>query len=759
VGSRRVLGRFFAVVLCLAASASASVRVRRGEEIDLVLLGYAVFQTNLSEDIGKFFDAGDGFPSEFTNRQVLNLRLDGQMGKGVALDAKLLHDRENLRDWRYLVRLTGKRNLFGLGELDGAFRDTQFTAYDTPYYGVEGRLGLGKLTTSAFATSRDNNYRVDRLRGNNLSGPFILSASPVFEGSERVAIEVYDRRDQQNLLSSDLQVRGEDYTVDYATGTLLFRAPIASETFDGNPIQVMVEYQYEPRTGSAGETLGGARLQFEPAKGVRLGSTYLRSGGDGATAISRDGVLGLDQHITLGDWLQADNEMAGPPGELLDRREGAWRLGVGVKPCSSLELRGGYRRVGKDFDTTANPRLDTELDREEWTLDTSFVPVKEHRVVAGYGVKLDNVAEDPAIDRTRIRTIFAGWEGQLRPSSQMGLRLERRITDGAAAALADSRIDTVTYDVTQKLGTLPLLGESMVRGQYRFETSEEALVSRVTHTFKARIDAKPWRDLETFLEWRESRGHGDGATAVESQTREWLAGGLYRMSSKLLAGASVRLRTNLDRGEHESSAERTTAIIDLRYEPSDRFRGVLKYEWNLATSGSDQSDTRNLFASLQVVPFSGMTLAAGYKIDDRGAELETTAEGYYGEYFLSVLYKDRGGSKGGDGDGRFTFFARAEKGLNEERLPPFESTLSERLTWLFGGTFDLTRSWQVLGELKDERLSGATVAHRRALVLELSRSLTRYLRIAGGVELAIDEQGEVDKLNRERVYLKLIGRL
>src|SRR5207244_2625948 len=117
------------------------------------------------------------------------------------------------------------------GELDGAFRDTQFTRYDTPYYGLEGRLGVGKLLTSAFATSRDGSFRVDRLRGTNLSGPYILSASPVLEGSEKIALEVRDRRDEEKVLSSDAKVRGRDYAIDYPTGTILFDAPIEAETF------------------------------------------------------------------------------------------------------------------------------------------------------------------------------------------------------------------------------------------------------------------------------------------------------------------------------------------------------------------------------------------------------------------------------------------------------------------------------------------------------------------------------------------------
>ena len=43
------------------------------------------------------------------------------------------------------------------------------------------------------------------MRGTDLSGPFILSASPVLEVSERVVVEVRDRRDHERLLLSSLK--------------------------------------------------------------------------------------------------------------------------------------------------------------------------------------------------------------------------------------------------------------------------------------------------------------------------------------------------------------------------------------------------------------------------------------------------------------------------------------------------------------------------------------------------------------------------
>ena len=766
--------RLRSLVVCLLVAtlavqpATAAVRIApRGSSVDLLLLGFAVFQTNLSQQVEAFFDSSDQLPAEFTNRQVLSLRADGKVGKDVTVDARVSHDRENLRDWRWLVRVAGARNKIGLGELDGAFRDTQFTRFDTPFYGLEGQLGVGKLTASAFATSRKGNFRVDRLRGSNVSGPYILSVSPVLEGSDRVALEVRDRHDEDKLLRSDSKVRGRDYVIDYATGKITFTEPIEAETFEGNPVLVVVEYEFQAKSGAAVDYLGGGRLQVEPWKGVKLGSTYLRatSGaepslvpgvGIGApSALARGGILGVDQSIAFGKWFSLDNEMAGPAGHLLDRDRGAWRTGLTLKPLAGLEVGARYRRVGAQFETVANPRLDSELDREELAFDTAFLAGSSHRLSAGYAVKHDNLAQDPARDRTRTRSLFAGWEGKMQGWPVLRLRLERRLSDGSSSyAGGVAKDDSVTLDAEQKLGRLPLFGVSTLKAEARVEAFDEPVMSAVdrrTRSFKLRLDSKPTEHLETYVEWRSGLTRGDGLTPLRSQSDEFLVGGRYRVSTTFQAGASLRLRTGSETTTGIGDSRRVTSIIDAHWEPSSRFKAILKYEWTLATTApAIRTKSQNLFFQAAAVPFKGLTASVGYKLDDNSGDVTSAANNLDGAYFASVLYKH--------GE-RLTLFGRAERALSEERLAPFASTLSQRLTWILGGSVEVTSKWGILGEFRDERLTGAAPAMRRALVFEVSRSLARVLRLAVGVEFTVAEQGHNDRLDRERVYVKLIGKL
>ena len=738
-----------AVGLLTSSIAESSVRYKpQGRQVDLVLIGFAVFQTNLSEDLEGFFDSADQLPAEFTNRQVLNLRLDGTISENITVDARVAHDRENLRDWRYRIEVRGVDNQLAVGELDGAFLDTALTRYDTPFYGVEAKATLGPLATQSFATLRAGNYRVDRLRGTNLSGPFILSASPVLEGSERVALEVRDRRDEERIVRSDFKQRGRDYTIDYFTGTLLFDEPIEAETFDGDPVLVVIEYQFEARNGAQSEYLAGTRVQFAPVKGVELGSTYLRSSGDDTTSLGGRGVLGVDQTIELGEHFRLHNEMAAPVGELLDRSASAWRMEATAKPIPELELKGRFRRVGADFEAAADPRLESQQDRAEWQLDATFLPLEGHRLSGGIAVKSDDVADDPEVERTETRTVSFGYEARVEGWPLLRARFERRSTDGPGSfGSGDSNVVTWTVDGEDELGVLPLLGATEVKAQYRLEREQNALSRAREHSFRARLEAHPRDGLDGFLELRHAFGTDTADAAASPQVTEVLFGGRQTLARKLSASASLRVRST---GSGESRSSRRTAVFDLRWEPSKRLRTMLKYERTLGRSDLAESRTQNVYAQAMLMPARGLTASLGYRLDDRLSKPTDVDGSFDGEYFVSLLVERWSGLK---------LFARAERGFSEERLPPFEATLSSRQTWLGGVSWDITDRITALGELKDERLDGAVDAHRRALVFELSRALTRLMRIGVGVEVTVDQQGESDRLDRQRVYLKLIGQL
>jgi len=743
-------------VLGCASPVAAVLRLQpEGSSIDLVLIGFAVFQTNLTDDFDGLFQSRDEFPAEFTNRQILNLRIDGALAETTDLEARVHHDRENLRSWRYLVRLSGERSSIAAGELDGAFPETHFTRYDTPFYGVQGNVGVGGLNVSGFGTTRRGNFRVDRLRGTNLSGPYILTASPILEGSERVAIEVRDRHDEERILRSDAQIRDRDYRLDQFSGTLQFNRPIESETFDGDPVVIFVEYQFVPRDGSKTEYLSGGRLDYELTDGVNIGSTFLKATGDASDALSDEGIIGIDQHVRLGEWFSLDNEMAGPGARFLDDREGAWLLGMEIRPHERWSVRGHFRRVGADYVTIANPRLDSELDREEWQVDMSFLPSPEHRFVGGYSEKSDDVADDPDVDRTRTRTLFAGWEGRPHGWPMLRARYEKRLTDGPATFGGGSTsLDSMTLDFEDSVGRLPVLGLSSVRGQYRFEHEEQSIGTAATsrsNSVRVRLESSPLDELDTFVEtrWNWVRDVESGATA-SSAVRELMVVARYRLADALYGAASLRLRRQEDGAAPERSSRRDTAIFDLRWEPSERLRGLLKYEWTLNASTGDRQRDRNIYGQVAVMPWSDVTLSLGYQLDDRDDLLGDLEGNNDGEYFAAVLWRWQENS---------TLFARAERGFNEERLPPFEPTRSRRDKLVLGASYDVTERWTVLGQFKDEDVTGGIEAFRRVIAFEVSRSLGNMLRLGAGVELAIDEQGEADRFEGERFYLKLIGRL
>jgi len=101
----------------------------------------------------------------------------------------------------------------------------------------------------------------DVIQGNNTSGPFFLSSSPIVEGSEQVLVDMRQMR------------RGEDYQIDYDTGMLTF----LGATVIPPTSTIIVTYE----AAQPGEGIGrfwGARLNWHFGNRGRVGISFLTQG-------------------------------------------------------------------------------------------------------------------------------------------------------------------------------------------------------------------------------------------------------------------------------------------------------------------------------------------------------------------------------------------------------------------------------------------------------------------------------------------------
>lgn len=184
-----------------------------------------------------------------------------------------------------------------VGNTRAGLQGVQFFRYDRPFYGA--KLDLKKAVVEGYQTEvkafvSDEGQPVVHTY-NFLQGTggsiYWLRNGEVVEGSEKLTLVVKDGVSGIELARVP-QVRNTDYTIDYATGRVLFKTPVPSvmtgafldsrfnttrQTLDGNPVIIEASYDYESRD-ALGEVSWGAQGRQTIADVLQVGGGYVREG-------------------------------------------------------------------------------------------------------------------------------------------------------------------------------------------------------------------------------------------------------------------------------------------------------------------------------------------------------------------------------------------------------------------------------------------------------------------------------------------------
>lgn len=148
-------------------------------------------------------------------------------------------------------------------------------------YGIGGGLTDGSELVIVTAEGKSQVKR-DVIQGNNTSGPFFLSSSPIVEGSEQVLVDMRKMK------------RGEDYQIDYDTGMLTF----LGATVIPPTSTIIVTYEAAQPCEGIGR-FWGARLNWRGGERYRFGFSFLTQGaaqrrGDSNSVKRREEFLGAN---------------------------------------------------------------------------------------------------------------------------------------------------------------------------------------------------------------------------------------------------------------------------------------------------------------------------------------------------------------------------------------------------------------------------------------------------------------------------------
>ncbi|MBT0653263.1 OmpA family protein [Geomobilimonas luticola] len=191
------------------------------------------------------------------------------------------------------------------GDFDTDLTVTELSRYSRRMTGVKTEFQGRNIELNAFGSKTDQSYVKDELRGDGTSGMYHLTRTGIVENSDKIRIEVRDRFHGEIILKSRDMGRFTDYSIDYDTGTIFFKEPIANRDENFNPVFIVVEYETRS-TGSESYTYGGrAGVKLLDQK-LKAGFTYIHEG----EVSGRGNSYGLDTAIKIGASTTLKGEMA-----------------------------------------------------------------------------------------------------------------------------------------------------------------------------------------------------------------------------------------------------------------------------------------------------------------------------------------------------------------------------------------------------------------------------------------------------------------
>jgi hypothetical protein len=271
-----------------------------------------------------------------------------------------------------------KDDNYGLwGNFKIGYNDNDLAQVDRGLYGANAHyqtlgttsFGEKRFMMDGFAAQPGTVGTRDEFLGTGGS-LYYLHHQVILTGSERVRIEVRDK-DSGMVISVKNLTPALDYTVDYLQGRILLSAPLSPTANDslivmpeaayGNPVYLVVRYEYEPSAGDTNSMSLGGRTHVWLNDYVKLGITSSKDG----DSENPNGVSAADLTLRKSDlsWVKVEAGRSKGPGlTSLNSFDGGFTFS---STCSSFT------------GTTANPACQsfgssTPVSASAYRVDTSI---------------------------------------------------------------------------------------------------------------------------------------------------------------------------------------------------------------------------------------------------------------------------------------------------------------------------------------------------------------------------------------------------
>ncbi|MBU9889392.1 MAG: hypothetical protein KTQ49_05960 [Candidatus Omnitrophica bacterium] len=285
---------------------------------------------------------------------------------------------------RLYVLVEMDRSYAKWGSFKTGFTDTELATYNRTLSGL--KVNFDTVESTVYGDPKrgfklftaDADHLADHNELYSTGGSLYYTRNRnIIEGSEKIRVEVRDKIQDMAIASYDLQ-EGQDYEINYEQGRILLSRPLSSVTatdtltsvdiMDGNPVYLIVDYEYDPGTDQSDIPNRGIRGYTDVGDHFRVGATAVeekRNGGDydmrGVDAMIRFGrntkltaEYAETAGVQTGDSVSYDGgisyaDLSPLRGRHTKQRSSAYMIKAESKPVKNWDVSGYVQEVDPGF--------------------------------------------------------------------------------------------------------------------------------------------------------------------------------------------------------------------------------------------------------------------------------------------------------------------------------------------------------------------------------------------------------------------------
>jgi hypothetical protein len=746
------------------------------------LIGMAMLRVNWASVDGdemRYRYSDLGMPADFSTRERVSLMMEGTFGDGkYSVDGFLNYDPEyriTEPPLEFLVNVGNEKMYLSVGDYrQGVMLDSIFSRYYHPFRGGVIGARSDRFGVEVMGGTARGESGIEEFSAELGSGPYYLMESPILRGSEVVFLVTKSATNPDLEVTRTPMVRNKDYYIDYDRGSIIFTRTIYAWDEVGNPVSVMVTYQYESLVGRFTRAVFGLRAFVAPFKFLKLNLSYIADSDKdqdlGDIFENRRGIFSFgvnvdSEPVTLfGEFAfssepASDNQNSYFVGGIANISKkihfyfNGWSLDSDFPTFANNQLQYGYslvqifpsyaerniflspfqftRNLGAELYPFSLARLSVDETEAHGFLEWED---KKNKVSVGYGTRKETSTD------IKTNTLYVSSFHNGEKTKAWGkFGIENNHDDDKVAV--DSRTTDVLFGVRQQVKKFSS-GDVFVQVDYKRDWVNDFLdiypdTNRQTYS----VMAEYLTENEGFFAGyrKETLDEKDGDSIMDADIFE------VGVRRHIYKGFLVDSRYRQEKSTY-NGVDSSNSILSLGagYE-SKKVRAMAKYEIQVNETGENEGRRKLWSFFLFGAPVKRMSVSLRYYRQTGKDEAPfSLTERSEEELNFRLLWRPWD---------CLNIYSQWRYDTNRELYPPLDRTKSNSVASVHGLKWKISKQMEFLANYKHLKIWGPIENWKNTAAAELGYLLFRHLRMGIGIERIKFE----DPLNPDSNYRSTVG--